>query len=237
VHLFYAPKAEVENFLSKEESLHCCKVMRAETGTEIKLTNGKGQIFTAKIEDANPKKTTFQITNIEKLPLQKPAFHLFIAPTKNINRLEWLLEKSTEIGIDSITPILTNKSERKVVRIDRLERIAIAAMKQSYRAVLPIINEITTFKNAIEKATLNKAENFIAYYHTDNKNLSELIRTGKAVNMFIGPEGDFSEDEKKTANNYKFTSVNLANYRLRTETAGLIANQIFRTINEINTIE
>lgn len=233
MHLFYAPKAETENFLSKEESLHCCRVMRAETGTEVKLTNGKGKLYTATIIEANPKKTTFKIIKVEEPAKQKPAFHLYIAPTKNISRLEWLLEKSTEIGIDSITPILTNKSERKVLRIDRLNRITIAAMKQSFRAFLPIVNELTSFDKAIEFAAANKAENVIAYYKKENKIFADLIRTGTAVNMFIGPEGDFSEDEKKLANKFNFTPVNLGNYRLRTETAGLVANQIFRTVNEI----
>jgi len=191
--------------LGKEESIHCLRVLRKQTGDIIEVTEGKGIIYKAELTGNAGKQASFKILETKEYEEEQPHLHLFIAPTKNINRMEWLLEKCTEVGIKSITPIICQQSERKVVKTDRLKKIILAAMKQSQRAWLP-----------------------------SQKNFEEVLEINMDTNVFIGPEGDFSEEEKKMANNYNFVSVNLGKYRLRTETAGLIATHIFNLKNRNN---
>ncbi len=223
--------------LGKEESRHCLKVLRMQVGDRIKLTNGKGLMVDAEITNISAKQATYQIVESKEIQELKPYLHLYIAPTKNVNRMEWLLEKCTEVGIKSITPVICKRSERKVLRIDRLKKIMITAMKQSQRAWLPQLNEVTTLKNSFKMIPENEASNtYVASYKAGQPNLEDVIQCGNHTHIFIGPEGDFTEEEKKLANNYNFAFVNLGDYRLRTETAGLMATHIFNLKNRNKSI-
>jgi len=217
--------------LSKEESRHCLKVLRKQIGDVIVIGNGKGSFFEAEITDTRGKQAAFKIIKETKIKEPFPNLHLYIAPTKNINRMEWLLEKCTEVGIKSVTPVICHHSERKVVRIDRLQKIMLTAMKQSERAWLPKLREVTTLKNSFKTISNEPATSYLATYRVGQANLEAAIEVGKDSHIFIGPEGDFSEEEKKLANFYNFVFVNLGEYRLRTETAGLMATHIFNLKN------
>ena len=218
--------------LDKEESRHCLKVLRRQLGDRIELTDGKGLVVEAEITDIAGKQAAYKLVKKKEIAELKPHLHLYIAPTKNINRMEWLLEKCTEIGIKSITPIICKRSERKVLRLDRLKKIMITAMKQSQRAWLPCLNEVTTLKNSFKSiAESELANTYMAAYKVGQPNLEDVIQSEKNTHLFIGPEGDFTEEEKKLANYYNFVFVNLGDYRLRTETAGLVATHIFNLKN------
>lgn len=218
--------------LSVEESRHCLKVLRKQVGDYIKITNGSGLIVEAEITDTSSKQAAYKINRKTKINEGNPHLHLYIAPTKNINRIEWLLEKCTELGIKSITPVICKHSERKFLRLDRLKKIMLTAMKQCKRAWLPYLNEITLLKESFINIPTDEAKHtYVASYKAGQPNLEEAIDIGFNTHVFIGPEGDFSEDEKKLANCYNFAFVNLGDYRLRTETAGLAATHIFNLKN------
>jgi len=226
----------VENILdlklSIEESRHCLKVLRKDIGDFIELTNGKGKIVEAEITNTSGKQATYRIN--QKIEIKEGAalMHLYIAPTKNIGRMEWLLEKCTEIGIKSVTPIICKHSERKKLRLDRLKKIMVTAMKQSKRGWLPHLNDIKTLKDSFEKIPVEEVTNtYVASYKMGQSNLEETMQSGNNAHIYIGPEGDFSEEEKKLAKSYNFVIVNLGDNRLRTETAGLVATHIFNLKN------
>ncbi len=211
--------------LSEEESQHCVRVLRYTRGDEILLTDGRGTTYTARITNPHPKHCEFEIISQEK---QQKAhnfhLHIAIAPTKNIERLEWMIEKCTEIGIDEITPLLCRFSERKQIREDRLEKIILSAAKQSLTPYLPKLNPLTTFEQLIQHA--DEEKRFIAHCYKENKReLAEEIgkAIGKDTLVLIGPEGDFSEEEIKLALQNNYIPVSLGNTRLRTETAGVVA--------------
>jgi len=198
----------------------------------VEIIDGAGGFYKAQITDANPKKCRLKIVESQK-EFGKKDFHLHIAiaPTKNIERFEWFLEKATEIGIDEITPLLTSHSERKTINTDRLEKILISAMKQSLKAYLPKLNNLTTFKELIIS---NKTENkYIAYCDEIQKtHLKDLIIKGNDILILIGPEGDFSPDEIQLATENSFSVVSLGAARLRTETARIVACHIVNLANE-----
>ena len=179
--------------------------------------------YNARITNPHPKHCEFEVVSSEK---QKPShnfrLHIAIAPTKNIERLEWMVEKCTEIGVDEITPLLCRYSERKQVRLDRLEKIILSACKQSLTPYMPRLNPLTPFSEAVSKA--NEQTRFIAHCYKDEKReLSDLIVRGASCLVLIGPEGDFSEQEVQQALDCGFVPVSLGNSRLRTETAGVVA--------------
>ncbi len=223
MYLFYTPNINIEHVLSEEESQHCVRVLRYTRGDEILLTDGKGTTYTARITNPHPKHCEFEIVSQEK---QQKAhnfhLHIAIAPTKNIERLEWMIEKCTEIGIDEITPLLCRFSERKQIREDRLEKIILSAAKQSLTPYLPKLNPLTSFEQLIANAQADKC--FIAHcYKEDKRELKDEIERGKSVLILIGPEGDFSEEEIRVALSAGYIPVSLGNTRLRTETAGVVA--------------
>ncbi len=223
MYLFYTPNIDIEHILSEEESQHCVRVLRYTRGDEILLTDGRGTTYTARITNPHPKHCEFEIVSQEK---QQKAhdfhLHIAIAPTKNIERLEWMIEKCTEIGIDEITPLLCRFSERKQIREDRLEKIILSAAKQSLTPYLPKLNALTSFEELIAKAKADKC--FIAHcYKEDKRELKDEIEKGKSVLILIGPEGDFSEEEIRLALSKGYIPVSLGNTRLRTETAGVVA--------------
>jgi 16S rRNA (uracil1498-N3)-methyltransferase len=231
--LFYTP--DISNSktytLSESESKHAVKVLRLSIDDMITLIDGKGCFYQAKITDSSPKKCVVEITSKEEQPYSKPKLHLAIAPTKNNDRLEWLIEKATELGIYEITPLLCEHSERKVLKTERLVKRAVAAMKQSLKAHLPIINDIKEFKTFVSTET--KGERFIAHCIKDGKqHIKDAYKSGLDCTILIGPEGDFSENEINVAlkNNYK--AISLGESRLRTETAGLYACSTFNLLND-----
>ncbi len=226
--LFYTPNIATEHFLSEEESGHCVRVLRLGKGDNILLTDGRGTTYEARITNANHRRCEFDILSSE--PQQKTwnyNLHIAIAPTKNIDRLEWMVEKCTEIGIDEITPLLCRFSERKVVNHERLERVMVSAAKQSLKAYMPRLNPLTDYNTFIRQA--QEQQRFIAHcYKEDKTQLANAIKIsqGKVNNsilILIGPEGDFSEQEVQDALNLGFQPVALGNERLRTETAGIVA--------------
>jgi 16S rRNA (uracil1498-N3)-methyltransferase len=233
MHIFYTPDLDSSNYvLNHEESKHCVKVLRLKDGDTVNLMNGKGSLFVAKIIDANHKGCELQIIS-EKNEFGKRSYRVVvaIAPTKNTDRFEWFLEKATEIGIDEIIPIICQHSERKDIKTDRLEKVIISAMKQSYKAYLPVLSEPIPFRTLINKYFDGKK--FIAHCEEGEKKLlKNLITPQKDVLILIGPEGDFSKDEIDEAINCGFVPVSLGDSRLRTETAGIVACHTVNLINQ-----
>lgn len=224
MHLFYAPDITTPEYtLSEEESKHCTRVLRLTLGNTIYLADGRGGFYTAKIVDIASKQCKVKITE-EQQKYGKRAYklHIAMAPTKNIDRFEWFLEKATEIGIDEVTPLLCEYSERKLVKIDRLEKVVDAAMKQSLKAYRPKVNELTTFEQLVKAAQADRK--LIAHcYNTPKPLLKNVIEPQKDVIILIGPEGDFSPKEVELAKQLQFNDITLGNSRLRTETAGIVA--------------
>ena len=206
----------------KEESKHIIKVLRKQEGHKIHITNGLGFLFISEITLGLDKKCEVKITEEQ---FSKPTCfytHVAVAPTKMHDRLEWFLEKATEIGIHEITPIICEHSERKVYKIDRAEKIIQSAMKQSNQYYLPKINEAITLSEFIKKN--HDGAKFIAHCEeTDKKSFSKEIEKNKPITILIGPEGDFSTKEIKLALENNFIPVTMGNTRLRTETAALVA--------------
>jgi len=233
MQLFYVPNISGGEFILDEtESKHAVRVLRLQKGSRVQVVNGTGGFYEAEITDVNQKKCRLSIIK-SQLEFGKKDFHLHIAiaPTKNNDRFEWFLEKATEIGIDEITPLITSHSERKTVNPERLEKILVSAMKQSLKAYLPKLNELTSFKELI---TNNKTDiNFIAYCDEIKKtHLKNLATKGNNTLILIGPEGDFSPDEVKLAIENGYQVVSLGESRLRTETAGIVACHIVNLANE-----
>ncbi len=237
MYLFYTPNIETNQCLSEEESGHCVRVLRYTKGDTILLTNGRGTTYNARITNPNPKHCEFEILSREQQQ-KSHTFHLHIAiaPTKNIERLEWMIEKCTEIGIDEITPLLCRFSERKQLRTDRLEKIILSAAKQSLTPYLPVLNPLTDYADFIHRDARNNPspiDKFIAHcYNEDKRLLKDLIVRGHDVLVLIGPEGDFSEQEVQQALSEGFLPVSLGNSRLRTETAGVVACHTAILLNE-----
>lgn len=228
MQLFYNPTISdltTQFVFNKDESRHIIRVLRKKEGDTLHITNGKGQLFFAKITIANDKKCVAIITTFENRSKDwNYTLHIAIAPTKNNDRLEWFLEKATEIGIDEITPIICENSERKVVKIERLEKIILSAMKQSLKLVLPKLNTPVKFSDFINQDF--KDDIFIAHCESsDKKTLKEVVKLNSKITILIGPEGDFSSKEIKSSQAKKFIPVTLGKSRLRTETAGLVAVQ------------
>ncbi|MCI7576532.1 MAG: 16S rRNA (uracil(1498)-N(3))-methyltransferase [Bacteroidales bacterium] len=223
MYLFYTPDILTSHVLSEEESQHCVRVLRYTRGDEILLTDGKGNTYTARITNPHPKHCEFEVLTQEKQQKAHDFYlHIAIAPTKNIERMEWMVEKCTEIGVDEITPLLCRFSERKQIRTDRLEKIVLSAAKQSLTPYLPKLNELTDYDTFVRQAT--EETKFIAHcYKEEKRDLKDEIKRGKSVLVLIGPEGDFSEQEVEEALALGFVPVSLGNSRLRTETAGVVA--------------
>jgi 16S rRNA (uracil1498-N3)-methyltransferase len=233
MQLFYVSNISgSEIILDETESKHAIRVLRLQNGDRVQVINGAGGFYEAEISDAHPKKCKLVIIKSQK-EFGKKDFHLHIAiaPTKNIDRFEWFLEKATEIGIDEITPLLSCHSERKTVNVERLEKILVSAMKQSLKAYLPKLNETTAFK---ELVVSNKTKNkYIAYCDDIRKtHLKNALLGGQDTLILIGPEGDFSPEEVNLAIENDFKVVSLGAARLRTETAGIVACHIVNLANE-----
>jgi 16S rRNA (uracil1498-N3)-methyltransferase len=233
MQLFYMPEVSGnEVFLDETESKHAIKVLRLGSGSRIQLTDGVGGLYTAEIVVPNPKKCKLEIIEFKPLYGNKIfEVHVAIAPTKNTDRMEWFVEKATEIGIDEISFILCENSERRILKPDRFEKIAISAMKQSVKAYLPKVNKLNSFEEFIRGS--NSTQKFIAHCRGGIKpHLKNELTKGSSVLSLIGPEGDFSEEEISLAKLHGFTEITLSDSRLRTETAGIIACHIVNLVNE-----
>lgn len=235
MQLFYSKEISTTNNsfdFDKEESKHIFKVLRKKEGDSIQITNGKGFLFTSKITTISDRKCQVKIIHHTKIEEPKFHLHLAVAPTKMNDRFEWFLEKATEIGIHEITPILCDHSERKVINVERFEKILVAAMKQSNQYYLPMLNELTSFKDFLQKNHGNNT--FIAHcYENDKRDLFSSLKPNENTLILIGPEGDFSEKEVKTALDKKFIPVSLGSNRLRTETAAMVATHTVILKNEL----
>jgi 16S rRNA (uracil1498-N3)-methyltransferase len=233
MHIFYTPELSGKTYILDEtESKHCVRVLRLEKGDEITLVDGRGGFFTAEITDPNPKRCAVNVTKSElNFGLRNFQVHVAIAPTKNMDRIEWFLEKTTEIGINRVTPLLCRFSERKEIKHDRLEKVMVSAMKQSLKAYLPKLDELTKFADLIRQPF--DGQKFIAHCEEQHRELlrNAVIPGGKYL-ILIGPEGDFSPEEIEMAIAAGFVPVSLGNSRLRTETAGVVACHTFNLLNE-----
>lgn len=206
----------------REESKHIIKVLRKKDGDILFVTNGLGFLFKTEITLASDSKCTVQIVSFEKAAAAPFQLHLVVAPTKMNDRYEWFLEKATEIGIQEITPIICDRSERKVINIERFEKIILSAMKQSNELYLPKLNPAISFKEFMKQK--NKGLQLIAHCEeTDKKTLKSVLQSNTDVTILIGPEGDFSEKEIALALEQNYIPVSLGNTRLRTETAAVVA--------------
>ena len=234
MQLFYNSTIKKEDAIftfDKEESKHIVKVLRKKENDVIHITNGQGFLFICEITIASDKKCQVKIVEATFFKPKEYKVHIAVAPTKMNDRYEWFLEKATEIGIDEITPIICEHSERKVFKIDRAEKILQAAMKQSLHYYLPKINEPISFTNFIKKE--NKGTKFIAHCEEqDRKSFKNTIHQNEDVLILIGPEGDFSVTEIEVAIKNNFIPVTLGNTRLRTETAAVVACHTVALINE-----
>lgn len=233
---FYSPDIEEKLHLSEEESAHCCRVLRMKEGEEIRVTDGRGNIFCCRIEKAHPKKAEISILEKNKVSSRNYSLTLAVAPTKHSDRMEWMVEKAEEIGVDKIVLLKCERSERKKINIDRLRRIMISAMNQSLSARLPQIEEMTDFKNFIE----NQGTDFQKFfgYCSDEFLRKEFVKEcnpGGHVVIMIGPEGDFTQKEVDFAIHHGFKPVTFGDKRLRTETAAIFGVCAVAVINSLAT--
>lgn len=234
MQLFYNPEIDSSTLsfhFDREESKHIVKVLRKKEGDKLFVTNGLGYLFTVEIILATDHKCSVKIVETVKAAPSKFKLHLAVAPTKMNDRYEWFLEKVTEIGIAEITPIICDHSERKVIKTDRLEKILVAAMKQSQQFYLPQLNDAVSFKDFIKQP--QEGQLFIAHCEeTDKKTLKAILKPNQDVTILIGPEGDFSAKEIEQALEKKFVPLSLGHTRLRTETAAVVACHSVVFINE-----
>lgn len=224
MHLFYTPDILTDTYiLNEDESKHCIKVLRLQMGDSVTLIDGTGGFYQAEIVDPHPKKTKLKIIATQhEYGKRNHYLHIAVAPTKNIERIEWFLEKATEIGIDEISLFICDRSERKEVKTDRLNRVITSAVKQSLKAYHPQLNEVISFKNFIKQT--QASQKFIAHCLDDEKKtLKNCINNQADYVILIGPEGDFTPQEITLAIDNNFVPISLGNSRLRTETAALEA--------------
>lgn len=227
MHRFYCPDIADTLTLGEEDSKHCVKVLRMGEGDTIEVVDGNGNLYTCRISMAHPKRCAIEVLDKEQQPPHwGHRIVLAIAPTKNLDRIEWLVEKCVEMGVDRIIPLRCHNSERTVLKTERLKKIMVAAMKQSLKATLPQLDEMTSIMDVIAEGV--EGTRCIAYCDAmlpreQRHTLPSVYRPGSDVMVLIGPEGDFSPEEVQAATTAGFVPVTLGESRLRTETAGLMA--------------
>lgn len=218
--------------LCEDESRHCVSVMRHRVGDEVFVTDGNGILYHCTIVEANSKKCVLNVVEQKQQPSPKHHLHMAVAPTKNTDRFEWFVEKAVEMGVGEITPIICDHSERNHLRLDRLERLVVAACKQSLKFYKPRINEPQKASELIVNATEN--QKFILHCeHEQKQHLFNVVNVGKSSLVLIGPEGDFSKEEIAQARSCGFVEATLGDERLRTETAAMVACHIVDLKNQI----
>jgi 16S rRNA (uracil1498-N3)-methyltransferase len=234
MQLFYNSEINnsTKNFsFSKEESLHLSKVLRKKPGDVIQITNGFGWLFQAEITNNHSKNSTAIIASSRYVEPKPYSIHLAVAPTKMNDRFEWFLEKATEIGVSSITPVICDNSERRIVKTERFEKILIAAMKQSLQYHLPVLNPVFELPDFLSKHQLH--QHFMAHCEpTQKQSLKSVYKVGKDATVLIGPEGDFSVKEIEMALNNDYIPISLGSTRLRTETAAVVACHTLVLMND-----
>lgn len=236
MNLFYLPDFDLEATsiaFNKEESRHMSKVLRLREGQEIHLTDGKGLMVQARISHVDPKHTEATVVSRNLNPPLSPHLHIAIAPTKMNDRYEWFLEKSTELGINRITPIICEHSERKVIKQERMQKILVSAMKQSLQAHLPRLDPPIRFSDFLNELPETE-QKFVAHCHEGEKILvNNAFASEQSALIMIGPEGDFSENEVLKCIELGFIPLSLGTQRLRTETAGIATTAAFRFVNPV----
>ncbi len=231
MHVFYTPDIDTCPELPEEEAGHCLRVLRLGVGDEVMLTDGKGFFYKAVISAATGKRCQVKVVEkIEQEKFWKGHLHLAMAPTKNMDRIEWFAEKATEIGFDELSFLNCRFSERKVIKTERIEKIVVSAMKQSLKARKPIVNEMTDFAKFMQRDF--QGQKFIAHcYEGEKPLLKEVLKLGEDALVLIGPEGDFSPEEVQKAEALGFQPISLGKSRLRTETAALVAVHMMNLFN------
>lgn len=232
MQIFFTPDIATHCELPEEEAKHALRVLRLSVGDPVLLTDGKGFFYKATIESTNPKHCHVSITETtQQPPLWQTRLHIAVAPTKNMDRMEWFVEKATEIGIDEVSCLQCRYSERKEIKTARLEKIMVSAMKQSQKAYLPCLNEMTPFRSFITRPF--DGRKFIAHCEPGEKLLlKDTYLPGQNALILIGPEGDFSPEEINLALANGFEAISLGESRLRTETAALVACHTIRILNQ-----
>ena len=232
MHVFYTPDIQTRAELPEEEAAHALRVLRLQAGDEVTLTDGKGNFYRAEISTASNKRCLVNVLEtLPQAPLWKGHLHIAMAPTKNMDRTEWFAEKATEIGLDELTFLNCRYSERKVIKTERIHKILVAAIKQSLKARLPQLNEMTDFNRFIRQSF--NGQKFIAHCYPGEKLLlKDCLRRGEDALVLIGPEGDFSEEEVEEALAQGFRPISLGPSRLRTETAALVACHLMNLANQ-----
>lgn len=225
MHVFYTPDITANEYLlNEEESRHCMKVLRLVTGDVVHLIDGVGGLYEAEIINESKRNVTLKVLKTTReYQKRNHRLHIAVAPTKNIDRLEWFLEKATEIGIDEITPLICDRSERKIVKEDRLNKVITSAVKQSLQAYHPLLNEAISFKEFIQEHTADYKMIAHCIDGEPRNYIGQITEKGKSYLILIGPEGDFSPNEIELALQNDFKPLTLGNTRLRTETAALAA--------------
>lgn len=230
MQLFFNPNIESDLFLEKEEHFHATKVLRKKEGDILSVMDGKGGLFECKLIQISSKKSLVEILGSKKFD-KTNRLHIGIAPTKNNNRMEWFLEKATEIGISEITPLLCSRSERKVLKNERMHKIILAAAKQSKSFHVPVLNEMISFSSFVKK--VESKQKFVAHCEEDSEKKTlhnhNLLNTESTV-ILIGPEGDFTAKEIEEAKSHNFEELSLGESRLRTETAAMVACAYYNLI-------
>ena len=233
MHLFYSPDLKDDHYeLSPDDSKHCIKVLRLKKGDLVYLTDGKGTLYKARIIHDDLRSCRVEVIEKQYDYDKRPfSLHIAIAPTKNIKRFEWFLEKSTAIGIDGITPLICFHSERRQLKTERSNRIITAAIKQSLKTYHPVLNEMIHYNEFFESG-IHGAKFIACCDQGHSKHLKNQYTPGENATIIIGPEGDFSQQELDKAKNSGFNPVSLGNSRLRTETAGVVVTNIVNLLNE-----
>lgn len=238
MHLFYEPDIQQRLFLSEEESRHAVKVLRLSTGDTLKIVDGKGFRYEAEIVDPNPKRCSVRIRSVEQEATARSfSIHLAIAPTKDLDRIEWMLEKCVEVGVDQVSFIRTRRTDErywkgKSIHLDRLEKIAVSALKQSLKLTMPLVEGLIPWDAFLENLPADR-QKLIAHLENEDRQLLKYRATpGGSYVILIGPEGDFTTQEIAEAKEKGFLAVSLGESRLRTETAGLIAVHTLDLLNQ-----
>ncbi|MFT6747042.1 MAG: 16S rRNA (uracil1498-N3)-methyltransferase [Glaciecola sp.] len=225
MQLFFASKSDVQKgVLSPEESQHCVKVLRKKVNDKVNVIDGEGCNYLVRITKSSAKSCEYQVLSKEEVPFNLPNLHIAIAPTKNLSRFEFFVEKACELGIKEITPMLTSNSERKHLNIEKLTKKMIAACKQSYTLHFPTINPVLKFSDVVK---IKAEQKLIAHCYSHETPHLKSFDKEKETFLIVGPEGDFSKEEVQAAIDAKFQAVSLGYKRLRTETAGMFACSIF----------
>ena len=236
MHRFYCPDIADTLTLGEEDSKHCVKVLRMTGGDLIEIVDGNGNLYTCRITMAHPKRCAVEVTErMQQPPHWGHRIVLGVAPTKNLDRIEWLVEKCVEMGVDRIIPLRCHNSERTVLKIDRLKKIMVSAMKQSLKATLPLLDEMTLVAQVLAEPF--EGTRCIAYCDEQlprgqRLTLTGVYQPGQDVMVLIGPEGDFSPEEVQAATAAGFVPVTLGESRLRTETAGMMAGAAVHALNQ-----